>query len=238
MEPVPIVPVAIEGARKEPQHEFYGSWENVEKAKAEFLVKPAYEIDINGLKVKLHHNSNGIEKHASVMANHLTQELYDKLKDKVTPNGVTLDKCIKTGIENPGHPAIKTVGLTAGDVESYEVFKELFDPVIQERHGDYGADAKHPTDMNVDNIKDPSVIDAEYVISTRVRSGRSVNGIPFPPSCTKEERRKLEEMVTKALCNLTGELEGDYFPLSGSESYAAKPGGMTTEEEEKLRTDQ
>merc|ERR1719424_1121465 len=237
MEPVPIVPVAIAGARNEPQHEFYGSWENVEKAKAEFLVKPAYEIDINGLKVKLHHNSGGIDKHASCMANHLTEDLYNQLRDRVTCNGVTLDKCIKTGIENPGHPAIKTVGLTAGDVESYEVFKELFDPVIQERHGGYGADAKHPTDMNVDNIKDPSVIDANYVISTRVRSGRSVNGIPFPPSCTKEERRKLEEVVTKALAGLTGELEGDYYPLAGSTSYAAKPGGMTTEEEEKLRND-
>merc|ERR1719329_1465046 len=113
--------------------------------------------------------------------------------------------------------------MTAGDVESYEVFKELFDPVINERHNGYGADAKHPSDMDASNIKDPSVIDAPYVISTRVRSGRSVMGIPLPPSCTKEERRKLEEVVTKALTNLTGDLEGDYFPLAGSQSYEPKP---------------
>jgi|Transcript_3510 creatine kinase len=223
--------------RQDPPHEFYGSWENVEKVKAEYLTKPAYEIDVNGVKIKLHHNSAGVEKHSSCMANHLTEELYNQLKDRVTVNGVTLDKCIKTGIENPGHPAIKTVGMTAGDVESYEVFKELFDPVIDERHGGYGADAKHPSDMDASKIKDPSIIDESYVISTRVRSGRSVQGIPLPPSCNKEERRKLESIVTKALTKLEGELAGDYFPLAGSQSYEPKPGGMTSEEEEKLRTD-
>jgi len=223
--------------RQDPPHEFYGSWDAVEKVKAEYLSKEAYEIDVNGVKIKLHHNSAGVDSHTSCMANHLTEDLYNKLKDRVTPNGVTLDKCIKTGIENPGHPAIKTVGMTAGDVESYEVFKELFDPVIDERHGGYGPDSKHPSDMDASKIKDPSVIDENYVISTRVRSGRSVQGIPLPPSCNKEERRKLEEIVTKALTKLEGELAGDYFPLAGSQSYAAKPGGMTAEEEEKLRTD-
>jgi len=223
--------------RQDPAHEFYGSWENVEKVKAEYLAKEAYEIDVNGVKIKLHHNSAGVDKHTSCMANHLTEDLYNKLKDRVTVNGVTLDKCIKTGIENPGHPAIKTVGMTAGDVESYEVFKELFDPVIDERHGGYGPDAKHPSDMDASKIKDPSIIDEKYVISTRVRSGRSVQGIPLPPSCNKEERRKLEEIVTKALTKLEGELAGDYFPLAGSQSYGAKPGGMSAEEEEKLRED-
>jgi len=223
--------------RSDPAHEFYGSWEAVEKAKAEFLTKAPYEIDINGVKVKLNHNSAGIEKHASCMANNLTEDIYNKLKDRVTANGITLDKCIKTGIENPGHPAIKTVGMCAGDVESYETFKELFDPVISERHAGYGPEAKHPSDMDISKIKDPSVIDASYVISTRVRSGRSVQGIPFPPSCNKEERRKLEAIVTKALTNLTGELEGDYYPLAGSTSYTPKPTGITTEEEEQLRTD-
>ena len=43
---------------------------------------------------------------------------------------------------------IKTVGAVAGDEESYELFREFFDPVISARHGGYAADAKHPTDMN------------------------------------------------------------------------------------------
>ena len=47
---------------------------------------------------------------------------------------------------------IKTVGLVAGDEESYELFAELFEPVISARHGGYPADAKHPTDLDVDKI--------------------------------------------------------------------------------------
>jgi len=222
-------------ARTDPKHEFYGTWEAVEAAKAEFLTKEPYTININGVDVNLHHNSAKVEKHSNCMSNHLTEELYNKLKAKLTSNGVTLDKCIRTGIENPGHPAIKTVGLVAGDVESYEAFAELFDPVISERHGGYGPDAKHPSDMNPEGIKDPTVIDANYVISTRIRSGRSIKGVPLPPSCNKEERRKIENVVTKALTNFDGELAGEYYPLAGSQSYAPKPGGMTPEEEEKLR---
>ena len=42
---------------------------------------------------------------------------------------------------------IKTVGMVAGDDECYELFKELFDPVISARHHGYASDAKHPTDL-------------------------------------------------------------------------------------------
>ena len=47
--------------------------------------------------------------------------MYARLRDKVTPNGWTLDQCIQTGVDNPGHPFITTVGIVAGDEESYEV---------------------------------------------------------------------------------------------------------------------
>ena len=47
--------------------------------------------------------------------------MYGQLRDKVTVNGVTLDQCIQTGVDNPGHPFIKTVGVVAGDEESYDV---------------------------------------------------------------------------------------------------------------------
>jgi creatine kinase len=42
--------------------------------------------------------------------------IYDNLKDKKTKNGVTLARCIKSGMDNKGHPMIKTVGMTAGCV--------------------------------------------------------------------------------------------------------------------------
>ena len=55
------------------------------------------------------------------MASHLTPDVYAKLCDRKTPNGFTLDAAIQTGVDNPGHPFIKTVGCVAGDEESYVV---------------------------------------------------------------------------------------------------------------------
>ena len=67
----------------------------------------------------------------------MTPELYNKLKDKKTKLGVTLGHCIKTGVDNPGHPMIKTCGIVAGDEESYELFKELLKNfLIQSSHQD------------------------------------------------------------------------------------------------------
>ena len=164
-------------------------------------------------------------------------ELYAQLKDKTTSLGVNLGTCIKTGIDNPGHPMIKTVGMVAGDEESYTLFAPLFDPVISARHNGYPADAKHPTDMNIDNISDTKIDPTgKYVLTTRCRTGRSIRGTRLPPSCSFEERREIERMVVKGLLTLDGELKGDYFPLTGSQSYAPKPTGMSPEKEESLRS--
>ena len=48
---------------------------------------------------------------------------------------------------------IKTVGMVAGDEESFELFKDLFDPVISARHNGFAADAKHPTDLDISKIR-------------------------------------------------------------------------------------
>lgn len=50
-------------------------------------------------------------------------QVYHKLRDRKTPRGWTLDQCIQTGVDNPGHPFITTVGMVAGDEESYEVWQ-------------------------------------------------------------------------------------------------------------------
>jgi len=46
-----------------------------------------------------------------------------------------------------------TVGCVAGDEESYEVFKDLLDPIISDRHGGYKPTDKHKTDLNFENLK-------------------------------------------------------------------------------------
>jgi len=109
-------------------------------------------------------------------------ELYNKLKDKKTAMGVTLGHCIKTGIDNKGHPHIKTCGIVAGDEESWTLFAPLFDHVIDARHNGYKADAKHITDMNVDNLSTTKVDPTgKYIKTSRCRTGRSVRGFRLPP---------------------------------------------------------
>merc|ERR1719271_2057381 len=156
-----------------------------------------------------------LSEHNSIMADVLKKDpsIYEALKGKKTSMDVTLAQCIKTGMDNKGHPMIKTVGMTAGDEESYEVFKELFDPVIDIRHGGYPANAKHPTDLDLSKLSttqiDPT---GNYVISTRVRTGRSLRGLRLPPTIMKDERREVERIMSKALVMLSGPLKGDYYP--------------------------
>lgn len=163
--------------------------------------------------------------------------MYGRLKAKgSTKMGVNIGHCIKTGIDNKGHPMIKTCGLVAGDEESWTLFSEIMDKVVSARHGGYAPDAKHPTDMNPDNIStrkiDPT---GKYVMTSRCRTGRSVRGFPLPPCNSFQQRRDIEDCLVKGLLKLDGELKGDYFPLAGSRSYAPKPNGMTHDEEEALR---
>lgn len=181
-----------------------------------------------------------LSQHNNIAAKYLRAhpEVYEALREVKTSSGVGLAKCIKTGMDNKGHPMIKTVGMVAGDEESYTTFKALFDPVIDERHGGYPPDAKHQTDLDVSKLDDTKLDpEGKYVISTRVRTGRSLRGLRLPPSCTQAERRKVQEIMTKALATLDGELKGDYYPLAGNTSYAPKPTGMTAAEEHQMRED-
>ncbi|XP_030650030.1 creatine kinase U-type, mitochondrial-like [Chanos chanos] len=168
-----------------------------------------------------------LRKHNNCMATHLSPSVYAKLSEKATPNGYTIDQAIQTGVDNPGHPFIKTVGMVAGDEESYQAFAELFNPVIKERHNGYDPLTMiHPTDLDASKIR-VGQLDERYVLSSRVRTGRSIRGLSLPPACTRAERREVERVVVDALNGLKGELEGHYYSLTT----------MTEEEQEKLIND-
>ncbi|XP_051539168.1 creatine kinase S-type, mitochondrial-like isoform X2 [Myxocyprinus asiaticus] len=155
-----------------------------------------------------------LRKHNNCMASALTPAIYAKLRDKITPNNWTLDQCIQTGVDNPGHPFIKTVGMVAGDEESYEVFAEIFDPVIKNRHNGYDPKTmKHPTDLDASKITS-GMFDERYVLSSRVRTGRSIRGLSLPPACSRSERREVERVVIQALAGLKGDLTGCYYSLT------------------------
>ncbi|XP_064798375.1 creatine kinase U-type, mitochondrial-like isoform X1 [Oncorhynchus masou masou] len=168
-----------------------------------------------------------LRRHNNCMAHALTPAIYGKLRDQVTPNNWTLDQCIQTGVDNPGHPFIKTVGMVAGDEESYKVFADLFDPVIKDRHNGYDPKTmKHPTDLDASKITN-GVFDEKYVLSSRVRTGRSIRGLSLPPCCSRSERREVERVTVQALAGLKGDLSGRYYSL----------GDMTEKEQQQLIDD-
>ncbi|KAM4521548.1 creatine kinase B-type [Odontesthes bonariensis] len=168
-----------------------------------------------------------LSQHNNHMAKVLTPQMYASLRDKETPSGFTLDDLIQTGIDNPGHPFIMTVGCVAGDEETYEVFKDLMDPVIEDRHGGYKPSDKHKTDLNPENLQGGDDLDPNYVLSSRVRTGRSIRGFCLPPHCSRGERRAIEQLSIESLDSLDGDLKGKYYALKN----------MTEEEQQQLIDD-
>ncbi|XP_051898700.1 creatine kinase U-type, mitochondrial-like [Pristis pectinata] len=170
-----------------------------------------------------------LRKHNNCMSSCLTPGIYARLRDKTTPSGWTLDQCIQTGVDNPGHEHsfTKSIGIVAGDEESYEVFADIFDPVIIERHNGYDPRTmKHPTDLDASEIRGGQ-FDENYVLSSRVRTGRGIRGLSMPPACTRAERREVEKVTVDALAGLKGDLAGRYYSLSN----------MTEKEQQQLIDD-
>jgi creatine kinase/arginine kinase len=145
------------------------------------------------------------------LCKYLTPEVYEALKDLITANGYTLKQAINSGVENPD----SSIGVYAGDVESYTLFAPLFDPIIQDYHG-FSAKDRHRSDMNSEKLTatdlDP---DNRYILSTRIRVGRNLADMPLGPCLSKEQRKEVEKRVSAALLGLAGDLGGSYYPLEG-----------------------
>ncbi|XP_067008824.1 arginine kinase isoform X1 [Anabrus simplex] len=161
----------------------------------------------------------------SLLKKYLTREVFDKLKTLKTPTfGSTLLDVIQSGLEN--HDS--GVGIYAPDAEAYTTFADLFDPIIEDYHGGFKKTDKHPPkdwgDVDTLGNLDPN---GEYIISTRVRCGRSMQGYPFNPCLTEAQYKEMEEKVSSTLSGLEGELKGQFYPLTG----------MTKETQQKLIDD-
>lgn len=68
------------------------------------------------------------------------------------------------------------------------------------------------------------IFDGNYVLSSRVRTGRSIRGLSLPPACSRAERREVERVVVTALAGLKDDLTGRYYSL----------GDMTEKEQQQL----
>jgi len=151
-----------------------------------------------------------IKSSESLVAKYVTKPIWEKLSRAVTKtSGFTLAQAIACAVEFDNQHC----GIYAGDWDSYKVFADVFDPLIQEYHG-ISADSVHTSDMDVNKIKG-NINPAAPVHSCRIRVGRSIDGFGLSPGITKEQRVGVENLMKKAFGNLKGDLAGTYFPLTG-----------------------
>ncbi|MFT5731293.1 MAG: protein-arginine kinase [Desulforhopalus sp.] len=141
---------------------------------------------------------------------HLSQDLYSKLKNCSTASGFTLDKAIRSGVINSD----SSIGIYAGDAESYNVFAEIFDPVIEEYHG-FVQGEKHVSDFSKVELLDPDP-EKKYILSTRVRVARNIAQCIFGSHIELRERLLLEKTVVNALTGLCKPFSGEYFSFEST----------------------
>ena len=70
------------------------------------------------------------DKHKSLMRKTLTPELWARYKDLKSSKGYTLSNAIQAGVVRPH----LSVGITCGDEECFELFKDIIYPVVQGWH--------------------------------------------------------------------------------------------------------
>ena len=147
----------------------------------------------------------------SLLSKYLSKAVFEALKNKITPNGFTLQQVINSGVINPD----SGIGIYAGDVESYTTFAELFDPIIAEYHG-FGKNDSHASHLNPDDLNaanpDPA---GDYIISTRIRVGRNFSNLLLGPAISKAKREAVEHETAEVLNSLSDSLAGIYYPLQG-----------------------
>lgn len=165
------------------------------------------------------------DKHRSLTCKALRKDpsLYDKYANVKTPMGFTFDQAIQAGIDAP-HLG---VGIAAGEPAAYEVYKDIMDVVIEGWHG-YKPTDTHKSDMDYSHIEmtpEQAAKFDKYVVSTRIRAGRSIDFLALPPATDRKQRRTVEALLTTALSSMPGSLAGKYYPL----------GKMSKEEEQELQ---
>ncbi|CAM9695522.1 unnamed protein product [Ectocarpus fasciculatus] len=153
------------------------------------------------------------DKHISLMAKHLTPELFTQLKAAgATSKGYTISRAIQTGVMTP-HLG---VGITAGDEESWALFKDIYYPIIKGWHQFDPETQSHASDLDASKLTmtdEQVAMFNEFVASTRIRAARNVSGYALPAGTCDEDRKKVREVLCGAFEKFEGELAGKFYDL-------------------------
>lgn len=155
------------------------------------------------------------ETSKSLVKKYLTKDIFKTLENESTDSGFTLDKAIRSAILNPD----SSIGIYAGDAQSYKTFSTIFDPIIHEYHG-ISKCKKHTSSLQVLHLTDPDP-ERKYILSTRIRIARNLTGFNFTNHIDFEQRKILEKKIVSALCDLKGDAKGEYHSFELSAKKAA-----------------
>ncbi len=145
------------------------------------------------------------ESSACLAKKHLSFEVFKTLDGLATDSGYTLEKAVRSGIEN--HDS--SMGIYAGDAESYEIFSLIFHPVIREYHN-LAENENHISDFRATSLPDPDP-ENRYIVSTRIRIARNIAGFNFTPHISLRQRSRLEKTIVRAFEALKDEFNPRYF---------------------------
>ncbi|MBI2727829.1 MAG: hypothetical protein HYX42_16425 [Polaromonas sp.] len=129
----------------------------------------------------------------SLLSRYLTNAYSAELSKRVTPNGFRLADVIRSGRRYPD----SLIGIYAPDFQSYGVFHELFDHIVESFQA---PSLTHRTDL--------ACINPAAVVSTRIRVARNLAGHVFPAGMSKAERIRVEEKITHACRSLAPHFDG------------------------------
>ncbi|KAL7403857.1 hypothetical protein ABVT39_005994 [Epinephelus coioides] len=145
-------------------------------------------------------------RNSTWMGKILTRAMYRRQFHRCTPSGVIFDDVIRPGLEEPGDWSTPvTVGCVAGDAQSYVLFCDFFDRVIEAHHGHKITSQTPEGDFNYDNVKGGDDLDRSYAACCEVSVVRGVEDFCFPTHCSRGERRQLLTLASRALQRLEEE---------------------------------
>ncbi len=142
---------------------------------------------------------------SSLASKHLSLAIFNALKNKKSRMGFSLDRALSSGIKNKD----SGMGIYAGDADTYRVFSPLLLPIIQEYHN-ISPGTVHESNRAMVTLPDPDP-QRRYILSTRIRVARNLNGYAFPPFISRQRRKEVEQIIIDALKTLPPPLSGKYI---------------------------
>lgn len=149
----------------------------------------------------------------SLLAKHLTRDVYEELVSRATPGGATLADVCRQGVANPSLPALPghraALGVTAPDADAYTVFERILAPVIEEHHA--GANLAQPghvsseVALDASRVEVPASVAGNSALSAAcVLVCRNVAGEPFASGQDGGARERVYNRVRDALASVGG----------------------------------